>query len=70
MIVWETADDAKRYRESNLIHEPMTMEAELGLSSTRDGFAVTQQLRDLPLATARELDLGVAAATEPFDAHR
>jgi hypothetical protein len=45
VIVWETPDDAKRYRESDLIREPMALETELGLSSTRDGFAVTTHLR-------------------------
>lgn len=44
VIVWESADDARRYRESDLIREPMALEAELGLESTRDGFAVTQHL--------------------------
>ncbi len=44
VIVWESADDAKRYRESELVREPMALEAELGLSSIRDGFAVTQHL--------------------------
>ena len=45
MIVWETAVEAKRYRESELIREPIALEAELGLDSTRAGFAVTQHLR-------------------------
>lgn len=31
IIVWETADDAKRYRESALIREPIALEQELGL---------------------------------------
>ena len=44
VIVWDSADDAKRYRESELIREPIALEAELGLTSTRDGFAVTQHL--------------------------
>jgi pimeloyl-ACP methyl ester carboxylesterase len=44
VIVWESADDAKRYRESKLIREPMALEAELGLTSMRDGFTVTQHL--------------------------
>ncbi len=44
MIIWETADDAKRYRDSDLVHEAMRLEAELGLASTRDGFSVTQHL--------------------------
>jgi heme-degrading monooxygenase HmoA len=45
VIVWETSEDAKRYRESELIREPMALETELGLTSTRAGFAVTQHLR-------------------------
>jgi heme-degrading monooxygenase HmoA len=44
VIVWETAADAKRYREGDLVREPMGLEAELGLASTRDGFCVTQPL--------------------------
>jgi heme-degrading monooxygenase HmoA len=44
VMVWETADDAKRYRGSELVREPMALEAELGLASTRDGFSVTQHL--------------------------
>lgn len=44
IIVWESPDDAKRYRESALIGEPMALEKELGLASTRVGFAVTQHL--------------------------
>jgi heme-degrading monooxygenase HmoA len=45
IIVWEDADAAKRYRESALIREPMALEEELGLASTREGFVVTQHLR-------------------------
>jgi len=44
IIVWESSYDAKRYRESPLINEPMEIELKLGLTSTRDGFAVTQHL--------------------------
>lgn len=44
VIVWETADDAKRYRESELIRAPIALETELGLDSTRAGFAVTHHL--------------------------
>ena len=44
VIVWETPADAKRYRESELIREPIALEAELGLTSTREGFSVTQHL--------------------------
>jgi heme-degrading monooxygenase HmoA len=44
IIVWGSADDAKRYRESALIREPMVLEQELGLASTRDGFAVSTHL--------------------------
>ena len=44
VIVWETPDDATRYRESELIREPIALEAELGLTSTREGFSVTQHL--------------------------
>ncbi len=44
VIVWESEDDARRYRESDLIREPMALEAELGLASTRDVFAVTRHL--------------------------
>lgn len=44
VIVWESADAAKNYRESELIREPMALEAELGLASTRGGFEVTQHL--------------------------
>lgn len=44
VIVWETADDAKRYRDSELVREPITLEAELGLASTREGFSITQHL--------------------------
>ena len=44
VIVWKSADDAKRYRESELIREPMALEAELGLTSVRDGFTVTEHL--------------------------
>ena len=47
VIVWESADDAKQYRESELIREPIALEAELGLTSMRDGFAVTQHLAEL-----------------------
>ena len=45
VIVWETQEDAQRYRESELVREPMALEAELGLASSRDGFAITQHLR-------------------------
>ena len=44
VIVWESPDDAKRYRDSNLIREPMSLEAELGLDSRREGFPVAQHL--------------------------
>jgi heme-degrading monooxygenase HmoA len=44
IIVWESDADAKRYRESDLIREPLALEAELGTESTRAGFAVTQHL--------------------------
>ena len=44
VIVWETADDAKRYRESDLIREPIALETELGMASTRGGFAASQHL--------------------------
>jgi hypothetical protein len=44
IIVWENPDDAKRYREGTLIKEPMALEQELGLASTREAFAVSQHL--------------------------
>ena len=44
VIAWETPADAKRYRESERIREPLALEAELGLTSTRDGFSVTRHL--------------------------
>jgi heme-degrading monooxygenase HmoA len=44
IIVWENAEAARRYRESDLIREPMAFEQELGLDSTRAGFAVTRHL--------------------------
>ena len=45
VILWDSTEDARRYRASELIREPMALEAELGLASTRDGFQVTQHLR-------------------------
>jgi heme-degrading monooxygenase HmoA len=42
IIVWDSEDDAKRYRESALIREPIALENELGLASTRGGFEVSQ----------------------------
>jgi hypothetical protein len=44
VIAWETADDAKRFRQGDLVREPMALEAELGLASTCEGFCVTQDL--------------------------
>jgi len=44
VIVWETADDAKRDRESDLVREPMSLETALGLASTRERFSVTRHL--------------------------
>jgi hypothetical protein len=46
IIVWESPDAARRYREGDLVREPMALEEELGLASTRDGFLVTQHLTD------------------------
>jgi heme-degrading monooxygenase HmoA len=44
VIVWESADAVRGYREGALIREPMALEAELGLASTREAFAVSQHL--------------------------
>jgi hypothetical protein len=44
IIVWESAGDAQRYRESELVREPLALEAELGTDSTRAGFDVTRHL--------------------------
>jgi hypothetical protein len=44
VIAWETSDDANRYRQGDLVREPMALEAELGVASTREGFCVTQHL--------------------------
>jgi hypothetical protein len=44
IIVWESPDDARRYREGALIKEPMALEEELESSSMREAFAVSQRL--------------------------
>jgi hypothetical protein len=43
-IVWE--DDAARaaYRDSNLIKEPLELERQLGLASTREAYPLTLAL--------------------------
>ncbi|NUR74915.1 MAG: hypothetical protein HOQ28_01355 [Thermoleophilia bacterium] len=66
VIVWESPDDAKRYRDSDLIREPTSLEAELGLDSRREGFPVAQHLiaavaLQQPAADASDLVADVVA---------